>query len=337
MDGLLIIDKPVGPTSHDVVARLRQTLRERRIGHTGTLDPAASGVLPLVLGRATRLAKFLSTGDKVYEAVVRLGLMTDTYDNRGRPTGAPHQGSMPTRDAIDLALDAFRGTFIQRPPAFSAKMIDGRRSYKIARAARRERDGRTVLAGLPPGAGSDADSEAPSPPPEDVRGPEPVAVTTRSIDLVGVDGDRVTLRIVCTAGFYVRSLAHDLGERLGTGAHLDELRRTRSGDCTDADAVELAAVERDPAAALRGFVPLATMLPALAPIVLTDIGVRHAVNGRDLGPADAANGFVAGAGGPAAGPEQPLTVRLLDLRGELVGIAHAARTPGLLHPAVILM
>src|SRR6187549_2368515 len=120
MDGLLIVDKPSGPTSHDVVARVRRVLREPRIGHTGTLDPLATGVLLLVVGKATRLTKFLSASDKSYDAVVRLGFATDTADALGRPLGPVHTGPLPSRDAIDAALDAFRGTFLQRPPAFSA-------------------------------------------------------------------------------------------------------------------------------------------------------------------------------------------------------------------------
>src|SRR5262245_40728684 len=107
MDGLLVIDKPVGPTSHDVVARVRRLAHERRIGHTGTLDPMASGVLPLVVVRATRLARFLTVGDKSYAAVVRLGIATDTYDAEGAPVGAPFTGGLPTRDDIDRALDTF--------------------------------------------------------------------------------------------------------------------------------------------------------------------------------------------------------------------------------------
>src|SRR5438309_6499757 len=126
MDGLLVVDKPSGPTSHDVVARMRRILRERRIGHTGTLDPAATGVLPLVVGRATRLARFLSASDKTYEAAIRLGISTDTCDAQGGPVGAAHQGPWPSRDEIDRALDAFRGQFLQHPPAFSAKKIAGR-------------------------------------------------------------------------------------------------------------------------------------------------------------------------------------------------------------------
>src|SRR4051812_43461174 len=136
MDGLLVVDKPAGPTSHDVVAIVRRVVGERRIGHTGTLDPAATGVLPLVLGRATRLARFLSSSDKEYEARVRVGIETDTYDADGQPVGVAHAGLSPSRDEIDRALDAFRGTFLQKPPAYSAKKIDGQRSYALARVAR---------------------------------------------------------------------------------------------------------------------------------------------------------------------------------------------------------
>lgn len=135
MDGLLVIDKPAGPTSHDVVARIRRVLRERRIGHTGTLDPAATGVLPLVLGRATRLARFLSSSDKCYEAQIRLGVATDTYDADGAPVGAAYGGLWPSAEEISRALEGFRGQFLQQPPAYSAKKIAGRRSYDLARQA----------------------------------------------------------------------------------------------------------------------------------------------------------------------------------------------------------
>src|SRR5215468_10798816 len=141
LDGLLIVDKPVGPTSHDVVARVRRILRERRIGHTGTLDPMASGVLPLVIGKATRLAQFLNVDTKRYDATIRLGFATDTYDAVGRQTTEMHEGPMPIRDRIEEALAAFRGTFTQQPPAFSAKKIDGERSYRLARA-RQQADSR---------------------------------------------------------------------------------------------------------------------------------------------------------------------------------------------------
>src|SRR5690242_9126232 len=115
MDGLIVIDKPAGPTSHDVVARMRRVLGERRIGHTGTLDPNASGVLPLVVGRATRLAKFLSSEHKRYEAIVRLGVSTDTYDGEGSQVGSRWTGPLPSRAEILQALTAYRGTFLQQP------------------------------------------------------------------------------------------------------------------------------------------------------------------------------------------------------------------------------
>src|SRR5688572_19866764 len=258
MDGLLVLDKPRGPTSHEAVARVRRALGERRIGHTGTLDAPATGVLPLVLGRATRLARFLSASDKSYEAVVRLGVATDTQDGTGIPSGPSYQGALPSREVIDRALDAFRGTFVQQPPAYSAKKIDGQRSYSLARAAARSIvDGSQLFSA---GAGAPTHGGGGSPL------PTPVSVTAHSIILVSVEGDRVTLNVNCSAGFYIRALAHDLGAWLGTGAHLLTLRRTRSGDATIDDALRLDAIEREPALAIRAVVPLSGMLPGLSSV-----------------------------------------------------------------------
>ena len=303
MDGLLVVDKPAGPTSHDVVARVRRVTGERRVGHTGTLDPAASGVLPLVLGRATRLARFLSRSDKTYEAVIELGVDTDTHDAEGRAIGAAHAGPLPGRDAIDRALDAFRGTFMQTPPVFSAKKIAGVRSYARARA------------GSGPGPRQPALTAVP--------------VVVSDLELLAGEGTRIDLRVTCSAGFYVRALAHDLGRVLGVGAHLVALRRTRSGGLTLADAVPLETIERDPAAAARALVPLRGMLPEMSAIRLTDEGSRRARHGRDLGPADLLDP-------PGSGTFVP-PVRLLDAAGDLVGLAEAGASPGLLHPAVVLV
>jgi tRNA pseudouridine55 synthase len=317
VDGLLIVDKPVGPTSHDVVARVRRVLAERRIGHTGTLDPAASGVLPLVVGRATRLAQFLSAADKAYEATVRLGVETDTRDSLGRTVGVPHTGPFPTRDAIDRALDEFRGTFLQQPPVYSAKKIGGERSHRLARAGQAR--------GIAPALATPVL-------------PAPVPVTAHAIEIVGCEDDRVTLVVTCSAGFYIRSLAHDLGERLGTGAHLEALRRTRSGDATIALAVPLATVEGDRGAAIAALVPLVNVLGSLTSVTLTDEGARRAGHGRDLGPSDVTGGTLAfqqRTQAPVSG--SPPRFRLLDRQGNLIGVAETARSPGLLHPAVILV
>jgi tRNA pseudouridine55 synthase len=258
MDGLLVVDKPSGPTSHDVVARVRRALRERRVGHTGTLDPAATGVLPLVVGRATRLAQFLSGSDKSYEAVIRFGFSTDTGDAQGRALGIQRAIECPSRDAIDAALDAFRGEFLQQPPAFSAKKIDGKRSHELARA--RARGDARLKPSLGEAGSPDPPSLATPSPSFGAAGlrdlPDPVSVTTYAIDIVSTDGGTVTLRVDCSAGFYIRSLAHDLGERLGIGGHLVALRRTRSGTLTLADAVALDAVEREPALAASRDFPL---------------------------------------------------------------------------------
>ena len=301
MDGLLIVDKPAGPTSHDVVSRMRRLLREKRIGHCGTLDPAATGVLLLVVGRATRLSQFLSASDKAYEAVVRLGFATDTGDAEGQPVGPVSRAPLPSKAAIESALEEFRGTFLQQPPAYSAKKIDGTRSYKLARAA------------------SPRDSRAE---------PAAASVTVHRLEVMSIEADQVTLQVECSAGFYVRSLAHDLGERLGVGGHLAALRRTRSGDFTIEQAMSLETVERDPQHALDAMIPLAEMLPAFASVTLTAEGVLRATHGRELGPADTERRL----GGRAS-----RFVRLLDQSGQLIGIAEPVGSTALLHPSVVLV
>ena len=354
MDGLLVVDKPSGPTSHDVVARVRRALRERRVGHTGTLDPAATGVLPLVVGRATRLAQFLSGSDKSYEAVIRFGFSTDTGDAQGRALGVQRAIECLSRGAIDAALDAFRGEFLQQPPAFSAKKIDGKRSHKLARArargdARLKPSRSSTISHHrldppdPPSLGPMTASFGAAGPADPADLPDPVSVTTYAVEVIGVDGDRVTLRVDCSAGFYIRSLAHDLGERLGVGGHLVALRRTRSGTLTLADALGLDTVEREPELAAGRVIPLANMLPGLAPVVLTSDGVRKALHGRELGPADCVSGFATRDAELERRSESQTTTpesrfyRLLDPSGQLVAIARPAAAAGLLHPSVVLV
>jgi len=324
MDGLLIIDKPAGPTSHDVVSRMRRALHERRIGHTGTLDPMATGVLLLVVGRATRLAKFLSVCDKSYEAVVRLGFSTDTADAEGQPIGPAFHGPLPARHVIDAALAGFRGTFMQQPPAFSAKKIDGTRSYKLARAAARD-------ARLTPSRYNLPDRPGLPDPPDPAALPARASVTVRRLEIESIEADCVTLSVDCSAGFYVRSLAHDLGERLGIGGHLASLRRTRTGDFTVDQAVGLDTAERDPQYAIDAMIPPADMLPGLASVTLTAEGVLRAVHGREL-EMDGGSGMTTSAYARDAG-----FVRLLDQSGQLVGIAEPTEAPGILHPSVVLV
>jgi tRNA pseudouridine55 synthase len=304
-DGLLIVDKPVGPTSHDVVARVRRVLKQPRIGHTGTLDPLASGVLLLVVGRATRLAQFLNAGAKRYEATIRLGFSTDTFDAAGAPTTAVYAGQLPPRDRIEEVLETFRGTFTQQPPAFSAKKIEGRRSYRLARA------NQTVL-------------------------PAPVAVTVSHLQLLEVAHDQLRLDVACSSGFYVRSLAQDLGAHLGVGAHLTALCRTAASGRTLAEAIPLAAIEQPDTGlerARQALIPLAEMLPDLPPLTLSSGGVQRAVRGCDIGAGELAR---AGDEASTSLAAFPARVRLLTESRRLIGIADL--TPaGLLHPVVVLM
>lgn len=209
IDGIFNIDKPVGMTSHDVVARVRRLAGQKRVGHTGTLDPAASGVLPITLGQATRVAEYLSESGKAYRATVRFGVVTDTYDAEGQIVReAP---VTLTREEIATALPAFLGEQMQRPPIYSALKRDGQRLYALARA------------------GQDVTVE-----------PRPVSIA--SLEIVDWAPPDLTLDIACGKGTYIRSLAYDLGERLGPGAHLAALIRTRNGPFTLAASVTLDAL-----------------------------------------------------------------------------------------------
>jgi tRNA pseudouridine55 synthase len=297
-DGVLVVDKPRGPTSHDVVTLARRALGVSRIGHTGTLDPMATGVLPLVVGRATRLAQFLTAGDKDYDATIAFGRTTDTYDAVG--SIATTSAERPSRDQLDAALSRFRGTFEQTPPAFSAKNIDGERSYE---RARKSRGAPAVL-------------------------PKAVTVTARQLDLLSFDGETACLRMTVTAGFYVRSLAHDLGGVLGMGAVLAALRRTRSGEFGLEGAVPLADVLQADREALAGrLVPFSGLLPDVPAVTLRGVvNVERVKNGLEVAPGDLL----------AALSPVPDLVRLLGPDGTLIGLAKPGRTPGFLHAWVVL-
>ena len=316
LSGVLVVDKTAGPTSHDVVTLARRSLGVSRIGHTGTLDPMATGVLPLVIGRATRLAQFLTAGDKSYEATIAFGRTTDTHDATG--TVASHCDRRPSREALDAALAHFRGTFEQTPPIFSAKNIDGERSYALARKAarasaetpRRHGDARRRHGGT------------------EVRRAKPVSVTVEHLECLSFDGDSVRLEMQVGAGFYVRALAHDLGEALGCGAVLVELRRTRSGEFGLDRAVPLADIlqsSRDALAA--GVVPFRALLPEVPAVTLRSaLQLERLKNGVEMGPADLVTPLAA----------WPPVVRLLGPDGDLVGLAKPSATAGNLHGWVVL-
>ncbi len=306
MDGVVVVDKPEGLTSHDVVSAARRLLGEKRIGHTGTLDPLATGVLALVCGRATRLVRFLSASDKDYDATIRFGLATDTYDITGEETS--RTGAAPSREALMKALDALTGEYLQMPPAYSAKKVGGRRAYDFARKAE------TVeLTAVP--------------------------VRVSGVNLKGFEGDTATVSLTCTAGFYVRAFAHSLGEIVGTGACLAALRRTRSGEFGLDGAVSLDDLNRDdsrqdPSSLLGAgqlaswVIPMEQLLPGLPAVHLTGEGVVRVSHGRVVEAADLVSP------GPV---DQPKWVRLLDPGGALVALATPGAAPSSLHPSVVLI
>ena len=300
MNGVLVIDKPAGPTSHDVVARVRTALGTRRIGHTGTLDPLATGVLPLVIGTATRLASLLSGAEKEYVAGIRLGLATETYDAVGR-AGVPPPPPGICEGDIEGVLEHFRGTFEQAPPPYSAKKIDGVRAYKLARK-------RTPVQ------------------------PAAARVTVHHLAIENCRDGLVVLRVRASAGFYVRSLAHDLGQKLGCGGHLETLRRVRAGTFGEPDSVALSVVERDSADAARRIVPLEQLLPDIPAVVLTERARERVTHGGDV-----AEEPLDGNPRPVVGADLTLTRRrLFDTAGRLVALAEV-RPNGFLHPVIVLV
>jgi len=287
LDGILVVAKPAGPTSHDVVALVRRLAATKRVGHGGTLDPFATGVLPVFLGHATRIVEYHLGDRKAYRATVCFGASSTTDDLEGELT--PTQGAAPAREAVEAALTGLTGTISQRPPAYSAIKVGGRRAYALARA------GETVELAIR-------------------------EVTIHAIELVswdGADPDRpiAVVDVACSAGTYVRALARDLGEKVGGAAYLGALTRTASGPftldaATPLDEIRTAAAD-DPTGLLPLLRPLDTGLDDFPVVTLTPDEVAAIARGQFVRPA---------AGLPAPAERY----RLRDEAGALVAIASAS-------------
>jgi tRNA pseudouridine55 synthase len=302
-DGLLLVDKPEGPTSHDAVEAVRRELGGIRAGHAGTLDPFASGLLVVALGRATRLLRFLSATAKTYEGEILLGVATDTDDRTGKPlpnalrVGEDPDPARPTDGAIEEAITALSGEIDQIPPLYSARKHEGVRLYRLARA------------GL----------QVP-------RSPARAFVTWRSVERRSAD--RLSFVVTVSAGTYVRALARDLGERLGCGAHLLTLRRTTSGAFSVADATP-PSTGRD--ALLAAVQPIDSIPLGMRTIAIDEETARQVRNGRTFAIPDGEAG-----GAERSGPEW---VRLVDRADRLVAIAEIERpdgsSPEAVHPRIV--
>jgi len=293
LDGVIVVDKPEGWTSHDVVGKMRRIAGTRRIGHLGTLDPIATGVLPLVIGRATRLAQFYTRSDKIYEGIVHFGWSTVTYDRAGEPTSEIKEVSLDAGE-LEALLERFRGEVLQTPPPVSAKKVEGKRAYELARKSQ----------------------------PVEL---EPVKIHVYELALLEVNGPEARLRAHCSGGTYMRSIAHDLGQALGCGAHLHELRRTASGEFeinearTIAQLEALAADER----LIDALIPAARMLPGFPSVFVDELTASQIRNGRNF-PAS-----------PFRSQPASRYVKAVTRQGELAAIGEAV-LPNLYHPVVVL-
>ena len=293
MNGAIVVNKPEGWTSHDVVNKVRRLAGTRRVGHLGTLDPMATGVLPLVVGNATRLAQFYMRNDKVYDAVVAFGYSTDTYDCDGTPTSPVTQPEIRP-EQLEPELAAFRGTIQHLPPPISAKKIHGKAAYRLARKH------------LPVEL-------------------QPVEVTIYSLELASCQGSEARLLAHCSAGTYLRTIAHDLGARLGCGAYLKTLVRTRCGEFTLEQARTIEALEElaREDRFIEALIPAHELLPEFPSEVVDNVTASQLRHGRDFRVS------------PFRGRRGARYVKALTQSGELVAIGEA-KLPNLYHPVVVL-
>jgi tRNA pseudouridine55 synthase len=294
LDGIIVVDKSEGWTSHDVVNKMRRLANMKKVGHLGTLDPIATGVLPLVLGRATRLAQFYTRRDKVYDAIVRFGFSTDTYDRAGvatSPDVAPPELDAKT---IEPYLQQFRGKLLQTPPPVSAKKVAGRPAYELAR--------KNIAVEL-----------------------APVEVQVYELTLLGIEGSDIRLRAHCSAGTYLRAIAHELGQAVGCGAHLFQLRRVESGEFTLEGAQSLEKLQElaTDGRLSEALVPASQLLPQFPAEHVDAVTEGQIRQGRDF----AVSPFRVQKGAPY--------VKALSHAGDLVAIGEI-RLPNLYHPIVVL-
>ena len=249
IDGFMALDKPKGPTSHAIIQDLKERFGLPKIGHAGTLDPMATGLLLLCIGEATKFSRFLIEADKAYVAELVLGESTDTYDADGQMTEKKSVKGV-TNDSVERALSDLRGAILQKPPMFSAKKIKGRRLYKLARQGK-----------------------------EIEREELPVRIYKNK--LLELEGSRVSLEIECSKGTYIRSIAHDLGKSLGCGAHLSRLRRTKVGKFSERDMVSVHDLRHSES--LDSFLsPIGSALSQLPSLVLKADDCRKLLNGQHV-------------------------------------------------------
>jgi tRNA pseudouridine55 synthase len=293
VNGVIVVDKPEGWTSHDVVAKMRGIAGTRRVGHLGTLDPIATGVLPVMIGHATRLAQFWDKAEKAYEAVIRFGFATSTYDREGEPLG-PATDPIITAAELETHLATMRGEIEQIPPPVSAKKINGVPAYKLAR--------KNIPVDL-----------------------APVKITVHELTLLNLEGALARIRVRCSTGTYIRTIAHQLGILLNCGAHVQELIRTQSGPFKIEQAFTLERLQylKDTGALETALVRAEELLPHFPTVFVDDITTAQIRQGRD---------FNVSPFRVNPGTEH---VKAIGPDGALIAIGRIA-LPHLYHPVIVL-
>ncbi len=306
MDGLILVHKPYKLTSHDVVDRIRQILAIKKVGHFGTLDPFATGILIIAVGKATRLFPFYLKTDKSYFAQIKLGVATDTYDLFGKPT-TEEAPNLPKKMDILQKMENFHGKQLQIPPIFSAKKFKGKPLYVYARENKKIE-------------------------------PKPCQVTIHEFDLKNIQLPYLECFVRCSSGAYIRSLAHDLGQKLGCGAHLTKLQRTAIGpflleDCLQLDTIAELATSKNFNEFLK---PLESLLPEYPKIILTEFGAKLARNGNNILPKNILNIYSLPAPKSKKDPNHEPLFRLFSPDGELLALAKTQHKISGLHPFLVI-
>lgn len=293
MHGVIIVDKPSGWTSHDVVAKFRGIAKTKSVGHLGTLDPIATGVLPLIIGNATRLARFFTKATKAYDATIRFGFSTDTYDRAGSATSLVM--AAPSLAAIEAAVHKFRGPIEQMPPQYSAKKVGGVAAYANAR--------KNITVEL-----------------------QPIQVEVFELRLDRYDAPDLKVHVRCSSGTYIRSLAHDLGNLLGSGAHLQELRRTVSGDFLIEQSHELPELQQfsNENRLQEALLPASELLPDFPPVFVDAETEGFIRQGRDFHVS------------PFRQRPEAQFVKVMTRDNQLLAIGEAT-IPHMYHPVLVLV
>jgi len=306
MDGLILVDKPQNFTSHDIVLKIRSILNIKKVGHCGTLDPLATGLMLLALGKATRLFPFLSNTDKVYEGLVRLGFSTDTYDSAGKPTSSEDK-NYPLKANLLKAIKKFEGEIQQVPPPYSAKKYKGKPLYVLAREKKEF----------------------------ELR---PSKVFIRFFQLIKYNPPLLKFKVKCSSGTYIRSLAHDIGQDLGCGAHLSELTRKDVGNFNIKESHAIGEIKglADEGKIDEFLIPLESLLPEFPKIILNERGSVLAKNGNLISPENIQKAILDESSTADISPEGEKVFRMFSLEGKLLALAKEVPERNCFHPFLVI-